>query len=144
MHAFGQVRLRGFDGQVKVIVHDHEGMDPPVVQGRGREQALLEGSGGPGRAKYRVPVIAAIDDVVDRVGEVETQRSGHTSQNAFQRPDLSPNLRKTALLTINGLRPWIGPPSFNNKRPDALDRALTPWIGPLTARSPDPAAMRFR
>ncbi|MEN9601617.1 MAG: hypothetical protein RIS56_1223 [Verrucomicrobiota bacterium] len=63
------------------------------MQHGGLEQALLKSLRGSETRENRRPVVTAVDDVVDRAGEVQAQSSAPTRQNAETETHLSPNLK---------------------------------------------------
>jgi hypothetical protein len=77
LHAGGEVGLRGFDYQMKMVGHEAKGVDLPAGLGAGlpkgfqEERAVLVGF------ENGLVAVAAIHDVVDGVRVLEAEFSGH-------------------------------------------------------------------
>lgn len=79
-HTLAEVRLAKFDRQMKVIAHDHVGMDPPAEAHRRLAERSFKGLRGPGASKKVATVVTAIDHVITRTCELDSPWSGHAKR----------------------------------------------------------------
>jgi hypothetical protein len=77
VHPVDQIRLRGFEGEVKVIAHDSIRMHAPTVAQTRLGQRLFEGMGGAGSFKDITAVVAPVDHVVKRPFILNSQHPRH-------------------------------------------------------------------
>ena len=82
MHASDQIRIGSLDRQMIVVAHDDEGMQEPVGFLAGLKQAVLKRSARFLVAKNLGAVVAAIQHVIARTGEFESQLSRHVGKLA--------------------------------------------------------------
>ena len=76
-HAAHQVRLRGFQQQVIVVVHQAEGIEHPALLGDFPGEQVDEGEAVCIVEKDGLAAIAAGGDVIDGAGEFQAERAGH-------------------------------------------------------------------
>ncbi len=90
LHVVTQVWLRRFHGQMEMIAHHDERMQPPAKCCAGFQQAPLERHRRSLAREQIASVIAAIDDVVTGPGKFQSQLARHDVNASRRAPALNP------------------------------------------------------
>ena len=91
VHPLAEVRERGGEGQVEVVAHGREGVDHPIEPLAGFSQRAFERPGCAWGGENIPAIVAAIDDVINRVGKLDTKSTGHAgSRRSSRRNDQPP------------------------------------------------------
>jgi hypothetical protein len=129
---------RGFEEEVVVIAHEHEGMHPPAGPSTGFTQRLQEPLPLPVVAEDRFAPVSAIEHMVERSGEFDAGFAGHATglpQAAAPVHPQSEIHRLTPLLMVErprGIRHGLCGPSHGTTVgrghcPPSERDSQTPW-----------------
>src|SRR5688572_15335994 len=77
LHALAEVRLGGFNCEMKMGAHDRIGVHLPRKAGDGLAQDTLERFGRPSSAEQRAAIVAAVNHVVAGTGKFDPQWPRH-------------------------------------------------------------------
>src|SRR5438105_2450250 len=77
LHSSDEISQWSLECEVVVVAHDHKGMQQPLATSAAFKKAGLERGPRSFFGKNPVPVIAAIDHVIDRTGVFEPKLARH-------------------------------------------------------------------
>ena len=80
LHAGNEIGARGFEDEVKMIGHQAPGMNLPAGFGTGFAEGLQEEFAVFVAEEDGLAAVTAVDDVINRSGELDAQFSGHANR----------------------------------------------------------------